>query len=242
MSATTCDRFLGGKILVRQPTRGFRAGLDAVMLAAAVPAKSGEMVLELGSGAGTASLCLAARVDCSITAIEIDAELVSVAADNALLNDFNGRVRFLEGDALEFRLRVMFDHVFANPPFHDAAGRASPQAERARARHDQEHLAAWIAAGLRRTRPKGTFTVILRADRLDEVLAVTDGGNAVVVFPLWPKQGEPAKRVIIQVQKGRRSGLTLLPGLVLHGPSGKYTREADAVLRGETRLDLSQRH
>ena len=92
------DRFLGGRVILRQPVAGFRAGLDAVMLAACIPAKDGEEILELGSGAGTASLCLAARVSgCNITGIEIDPSLVELANENAAANKMENRVRFVAG-------------------------------------------------------------------------------------------------------------------------------------------------
>ena len=62
---TRDDAFLGGRLVLRQPARGYRAGADAVMLAAACSARAGERVLELGCGAGAALFCLGARVPAS---------------------------------------------------------------------------------------------------------------------------------------------------------------------------------
>ena len=162
------DRFLGGRVILRQPVAGFRAGLDAVMLAASIPAKDGEEILELGSGAGTASLCLAARVSgCAITGIEIDPSLVELANENAAANKMETRVRFIAGDALD-PPKCDYDHVFANPPFNE--GERSPDEARALALQDEGRLADWLRAGLKRTKSDGTFTAILRADRLGEAL------------------------------------------------------------------------
>jgi len=227
----TIDRFLGGRVIVRQPARGFRAGLDAAMLAAAVPAQAGEDALELGSGAGTASLCLAARVaGAKVTGVEIDPELAALANANAEANGMAGRVWFVAADALALpaELRRPSDHAFCNPPFH--GGEAPPDVARARALKDEGRLAKWLAAGLKRTASGGTFTAILRADRVGEALAALPE-RGVTICPLWPRAGEAAKRVILQARQGSRAPLAILPGLVLHEADGRYTPEADAVLR-----------
>lgn len=238
MIEATEDRFLDGRVTVRQPSSGFRAGLDAVMLAAAVPAESGDAVLEMGAGCGTASLCLAARVSgCTITGVEIDRALVELARENAVANGVAARVSFLEADALGRDLRGEFDHVFANPPFHHTTGQVSPIERRERAKRDEKGLDAWVTAGLKRVRSRGSLTLIVRADRLQDVLAAAPG-TGVIVFPLWPRSGDPAKRVIIQVRKSSSAPVELLPGLVLHEDSGRYTNQADDVLRGRTALEL----
>ncbi|MDE1937523.1 MAG: methyltransferase [Alphaproteobacteria bacterium] len=231
MTGTSEDRFLGGRVIVRQPVDGFRAGLDAVMLAAAIPASAGDTTLELGAGAGTAGLCLAKRVEkLTIAGLEIDGRLTDIANANAAANGVDERVLFVTGNALDppAEFRKPFDHVFCNPPFHD--GQASPDAARARALQDKGRLADWLAVGLKRTASGGTFTLIIRADRLGESLAVLPI-RGVTIFPLWPRVGEPAKRVIVQVRNGARTPLGMLPGLVLHDAGGGYTKEADAVLR-----------
>jgi tRNA1(Val) A37 N6-methylase TrmN6 len=125
-----------------------------------------------------------------------------------------------------------------NPPFHGPDGMPSPNAARERALRGGRRLRDWFDAGLKRTASRGTLTAIVRADRLKEVIAhLPEAG--VSVFPLWPKPVDPAKRVIVQVQRGRRSQSVILPGLVLHDDTGKYTPEADAVLRGQRPLVLS---
>jgi tRNA1Val (adenine37-N6)-methyltransferase len=233
----SAERFLGGKIIVKQPENGFRAGMDAVMLAAAVP--NTKSALELGAGAGTASLCLAARLpDAIITGIEIDAALVELANRNAAANGMNARVSFVAADifALPPEWKREYDAVLMNPPFH-GEGQISPDPSRARALMDGGTLPDWLEAGLKRTVSGGSFTAILRADRLNEALTALPG-IGVSVFPLWPNAGEAARRVLVQVRKGARSPFRLLPGLILHDSSGAYTPEADAILRGHRALAL----
>jgi tRNA1(Val) A37 N6-methylase TrmN6 len=223
------DRFLGGRVIVRQPVNGFRGGLDAVMLAASVGAKADDTILEMGAGAGTASLCLAARVpDCDITGIEIDPSLVDLANANAAANQMQSRLCFIQGDALD-PPKHDFDHVFTNPPFHE--GERSPDEMRALALQDEGRLADWLRAGLKRTKSNGTFTAILSASRLGEALNAVPHRGAQVI-PLWPRAGVEAKRVILRLRKASRTPLSFSHGLVLHEADGRYTAQADAILRG----------
>jgi tRNA1(Val) A37 N6-methylase TrmN6 len=213
--------------------------LDAVMVAAAIPAMTGQTVLELGAGAGTASLCLAARVGgLSILGVEKDERLVSLARSNAVANGAD--CTFLAADifALPIELKRDFDQVFANPPFH-GEGQASPDAGRAAALMDDGQLRAWLTLGLQRTVSGGFFTAILRADRLNEALAALPQ-KGVSVFPLWPQEGTIPKRVIVQARKGSRGPFCLLPGLVLHQADGSWTPAAEAVLRRGSALALSE--
>jgi tRNA1Val (adenine37-N6)-methyltransferase len=238
----TEDRFLDGKVTLRQPETGFRSGLDAVMLAAAVPAHDGGHVLELGAGAGAASLCLAARLsNCSIAGVEIDPGLVELAQTNARANGVDSRVRFVQGDtfSLPTELRRDFAHVFSNLPFHDGEGESSPDAARERALRDTGRLADWLSAGVKRVASGGSFTVILRADRLGEALAAFPD-RGICIFPLWPRAGQPAKRILVQLRKGSGAPLTVLPGLVLHEADGRYSAEAEAILRSGAALALAR--
>jgi tRNA1Val (adenine37-N6)-methyltransferase len=231
------ETFLDGRVKITQPQTGFRSGLDAVMLAAAIPAAAGQSVLELGAGAGTASLCLAARVPgLSITGVERDESLVTLARANATAN--NAGCTFAAADifALPAELKRDFEQVFANPPFH-GEGQASPDDGRAAALMDDGQLGDWLKLGLQRTVSDGFFTTILRADRLNEALAALPA-KGVSVFPLWPREGTAAKRVIVQARKGSRAPFSLLPGLVLHHQDGSWTLEADAVLRRGSALAL----
>ena len=233
------DGFLGGRVVAQQTAGGFRSGLDAVTLAAAVPAHPGDEVLELGAGAGVASLCLAARVtDCKIVGIEIDPALADLARRNRAAN--NASIEFVCADIFDLppALKRDFAHVFGNPPFHD--GEASPDPVRDTALRDGGRLADWLALGLKRTVSGGTFTAILRADRLGEALAALPA-RGVRVFPLWPREGVAAKRVIVQAVKGSGAGLVLSGGIVLHPADGGYTAAADAVLRDGASLALDSR-
>jgi tRNA1(Val) A37 N6-methylase TrmN6 len=231
------DAFLDGRVKARQPDSGFRSGTDAVLLAAAVPAKAGEAVLELGAGAGTASLCLAARVPgLFLTGVEIAPELVRLAQQNAAASALEADFTAADIFALPSSLKRDFDQVLANPPFH-GEGAAPPDAARARALMDDGRLPQWLSIGLQRTVSGGFFTAILRTDRLAEALAALPA-RGVNILPLWPRAGMAARRVVLLARKGSRAPVGLLPGLALHDAEGRYTPEAEAILRDGASLAM----
>ena len=229
----TVGHLLGGRVRYAQPRVGFRSGIEPVLLAAAVPARPGERVLEAGSGAGAALLCLAARVTgISGLGVERDPALVAIAARNAAANSWPG-LAFLTADIAETPEIGRFDHVFANPPYHAADATASPDAARDAARRAPPDLfATWAAAMGARLRPRGTLTWIVTAAVLPAcIAALTEAGCAPsALLPLWPRAGQSAKLVLLRGVKGGRGGFRVLPGVALHGADG-FTREAEAILR-----------
>lgn len=244
-AAVTVDGVLGGRLRIRQPAAGYRAAIDPVLLAAAVPARAGERVLDAGCGVGTAGLCLAVRVvGVRVSGIDLQRDLVALAAASARDNGLAERVDFMAGDLLRPPPRLAagtFDHVMANPPFA-AAGRGHPPPDPAKAAaavEGEARLADWLRFCLVMVRPKGSVTIVHRADRLDELLALMRQGlGELTVFPLWPGgapaadgRARPAKRVIVSGRKGVAAPLSLLPGLVLHAADGAYTEAAERVLR-----------
>ncbi len=239
MDSHTLDGFLDGRIQAAQPKKGFRAGHDAVLLAASVPVQSGETALELGAGSGIASLCLASRVPgCRITGVEIDPILAALANENAARNVMQDRVSFLAQD-VETLGDEMFDHVFLNPPFHQPSGTPSSDAATDRAKRDvDDALPRWTELALARVRRQGSVTIIFRADREAGVLRAGLGA-AATVLPLAPREGEAPKRTLIQLRKGVAADVTRLPPFVLHGADGKPTEAAEAVLRGRSALILA---
>lgn len=241
----TEDRLLGGRVVLHQPRHGYRAAIDPVLLAAAVPAQAGETILDIGCGVGAATLCLAMRVeDCRVTGIDAQRDLVRLAGDNIVLNDVASRVTVMSGDLLRPPPRLApgsFAHVMANPPYLDAAsGTPPPDRGKANAHVEGEaDLAAWVNFALAMVRSKGSITFIHRADRLDRLLAELSGrAGAIEFFPLWAGEGKPAKRIILRARKGVATPMRVLPGLVLHEADGRYTAAADAVLRDARALVL----
>ncbi|OWJ68305.1 tRNA1(Val) (adenine(37)-N6)-methyltransferase [Inquilinus limosus] len=236
------DRLLGGRVRLLQPRDGYRAAIDPVLLAAAVAAGPGERVADLGCGVGAALLCLAARCpEVAVTGVERDPGLAALARDNLGLNGLAGRATVIEGSVAEPIPDAPFDRVMMNPPFlPPGRGRTSAHQIKAAANvEDGLDLAGWIAAAAKVLKPRGWLTLVHRADRIDEICAaLRPGFGAVTLFPLWPRAGEPARRVLVQARRGGRSPAVLAAGLVLHEADGGYTPAAQAVLRDAAPLAL----
>lgn len=246
-SATTDvteDRLLGGRVLLRQPAKGYRAGLDAALLAAACDADG--RVVEAGCGAGGALIAAAARRPLArFTGLERDPAMAALARENVALNGFADRVEVREGDVATPFAKLglpSFDAAISNPPFFDDPGALrAPSPGKRDAWMADDGLAGWIGFLVKAVREGGTVTLIHRADRLGDILALlAPKAGSVQVRPVQPHADEPAKRVLVRAIKTGKAPLKLLPALVLHGRDGaKHTPEAEAVLRGEADLAWS---
>ncbi len=237
ISDITEDAILGGRVRILQPRRGYRVNIDTVLLAAAVEAPSGARLMEAGCGVGAALLAVANRApDASLLGVERDPHAASLARENVAANAMHARVEIIDGDALDRSAKLgVFDGVFVNPPF-DADGEGRAPAEHRRAAHVTDApLAVWIGALADRLTGGGALTMIHRAEKLAAILAALEGRlGGVQIVPIRPRAEAAAKRVIVRARKGSRARLQLLKGLDLHDTSGgKYTPEADAIVRGE---------
>ena len=233
ISGTTTDALLGGRVRLLQPQNGYRAAIDPVLLAAAVPAKTGHRILELGAGTGAAALCLNARImGISGALLERDADMLALLEANVIENAAPlAVVAGAVGDA-EWPLGVQeYDHVFCNPPYYGDDYDASPHATRNAAHAENTPLAAWVGAARRALKPNGMLTCILPPARMAEWLAALDAFGAIEIIPIAPKEGTDAKRVIIRAIIGRKTPLVLHAPFVLHKADGIYSDEAEAVLR-----------
>jgi len=213
------DAFLGGRLSVLQPRAGFRAAMDAVLLAAACPARSGERVLELGCGAGVASLCLGARVPgLALAGLELQPDYAALARHNGARagQDFEVFEGDLAAPPAALRARS-FDHVIANPPYFAHPGAAAADTGREVAQREATPLLAWVQTGLKRLVNGGHLTLILRADRLPDALAAMGpGAGSVMVRPIAARAGREAGRVLVLLRKGGRGQFRLLAPFHMH--------------------------
>ncbi len=235
-AASMRGTLLGGRVAYAQPEAGHRTGIEPVLLAASVPASGGEHVLEGGTGAGAGMLCLLARVETvRVTGLEASAALVALARDNLLANGFarRGEVTATVLPALPPGLGTV-SHVFANPPWFDPSGTVPDDPARRLARTlPPGGLAVWADALGRRVVPGGTFGLIVPAALHGSARqALRDAGfGAILLVPLWPRQGRDAKIAIVRGRKGARGPDRIAAGLVLHEADGRFTAAADAILR-----------
>lgn len=249
--AVTDDAVLGGALRLLQPRRGHRVGHDAILLAAATPARAGDRAVDLGAGAGAAGLALARRVEgLDLVLVEIDPELARLATENAARNGLSGRVKVICGDVTALGggkaagggngkiAPGTADCVLMNPPFREP-GRDRVSAEpRRRLAHAGGHavLAEWACAAHRLLRPDGAVSLIWPADGLPDALAALAPFGAFVLLPVHPRAGAAAIRILLTARKGSRARTQVLPGLVLADERGRPSAAAEAVLRGGAAL------
>ena len=238
------DGFLGGRLKVLKPEKGYRAGIDAVFLAASIPIEPGQTAFEAGLGVGVVSLCVAARVPgVHITGVELASRYSLLAEENIKRNELSGNIQVITGDVKEATRRDLtqwpptnsFNHVYANPPFFDDDKvTSSPMSLRASARSfGPEDLEDWIRVMAAMAITRGTVTIVHRADSLARILAglIDNRIGAIHVAPLHARENDPASRVLVQGVKGSRAPLRIMRGLVLHTAENKFTPEAEAILR-----------
>lgn len=238
----TIDDFLGGKIKLKQPVDGYRATSDAVLLAAAVNAKKGQKILDVGAGSAAVGLCLAARCpDINIFGIEVQTEMISLAKENIALNRCDDRITILPADIRSEKIDGLptgsFDWVVTNPPFI-LENQPSPSKIRDIAHRQSDcSLNEWILNCLRYVRARGHFAMINRADRLPEIMALLYGRlGDLKIIPIWTKEGLPAKRFIVIGRKGVRSPAVLTPGIVLMHADETRSQQAENIMRHGTSI------
>jgi tRNA1(Val) A37 N6-methylase TrmN6 len=239
----TEDGMLDGRLRLRQPKAGYRAGVDAALLAAACEAEPHEWVIEAGCGAGAAMLAAASRRFRShFVGVERDETVLALAHENIALNGMEARVQAMAGDVADgFRSLdlKLFDHAMSNPPFFDDPGELrAPHPAKTPAWMADAGLAAWVEFMGKAVREGGTITLIHRADRLADLLSLLGAkAGSFRIRPIHPFADTPAKRVLVRATKTGKAPLVLLPPLVLHDrEGGKHTAETEAILRGQAAL------
>jgi tRNA1(Val) A37 N6-methylase TrmN6 len=245
----TEDAFLGGQLRLRQPKSGHRAGHDAVLLAAATPARAGDRVVDLGAGVGAAGLALARRVaGIELVLVEIDQALAGFARGNAATNAIAADVLVLDVTAAASIFAAAgltpdsVDVVLMNPPFNDSVRhRASPDKAREIAHvATAATLESWIQASRRILKSGGVLTLIWRADGLAEVLAALDSGfGSLKILPVHGDAATPAIRVLIRAIKGGKAPIQIHAALMLNDKSAMPNKWVEEILAGKGVLPLA---
>ena len=238
------DAILAGRLHLRQPARGHRAGTDAVLLAAALDLRDGQLV-DAGAGVGAVGLAMAQRQPgLAVVLVERDPLSARLAGENVQRNGLDARVRVVQTDLLQARTRraaglpdAMADAIVTNQPWlASESARVSPDDRRAAAHAFPDAspgLDGWMRAVAALLRPGGRFALIHRADHLAAALAACEGRfGALALLPVHPRAAQDAHRIILRGVKGSRAPLRLLPPLILHEAAGGFTPLAEALHQG----------
>ncbi|MBR1600629.1 MAG: methyltransferase domain-containing protein [Alphaproteobacteria bacterium] len=236
----TDDYLLDRKIKILQPLSGYRASGDAVLLSAMPDNKlHNAKILDVGSGTGAVSLCLAHRLqknNVQIFGFELQKELTDLSNKSAAANEFD----FLHFYQADIRKKIelpvyspcSFDVVVSNPPYseHDMP---SPNISKATAHNHQNFdLEQWLAFCLKSLKPFGKLYIINRAEALPNICSfLQNKAGGIIILPIYSKQGQYAKRVIISAQKDSKSPCKILPPITMHDSDGKYTESSEKILR-----------
>ncbi len=251
-TAETVDAFHRGKFWLVQPKgTGHRAGMDAMILAAAVPSNFAGEAADFGAGAGAAGLALAARCpEARVVLVEKAPEMVAFAQLSLAYphnREIAARARLLEADVvLTGKQRVAagladnaFDFVIMNPPFNAGADRATPDSLKRTAHVMEDGLfEAWLRSAAAVVKPRGALAVIARPSSMSDILAALAGRfGGTQIMPIHPAANRPAIRILVRAVKGSRGGLSFEPPLILHeNGSDRFTARADDICNGRASL------
>ncbi|CAI3924960.1 tRNA1(Val) A37 N6-methylase TrmN6 (TrmN6) [Commensalibacter communis] len=247
---TSDGTLLGGKIFYRQYQEGYRTALEPILMAASIPAKPGQTIIEGGCGAGAGLMCLNYRVP-NITGIgfEQNPKMLTLANENFQLNHMNS-LKVVEVTLPKLPKRPFdflskgqehVDHVFANPPWHAHNSFPSPNPQKDLAKRlPKDCLAEWIYALSRPLRQGGTLTLALSASLYVEASAIMNQYKlgSIVLFPLWPKLNRSSRIILLQGRMGSTGGSQISPGMILHNENGDFTTQANHILRDGQMLCL----
>lgn len=233
------DYLLDKRVRIFQPLNGYRASTDAVLLSSLITkVKKNDHILDVGSGTGAVSLCLAHRFadsDIKITGLEIQPDLAELSNQSAHVNKFEGFLQYINCDIRHKQTELencSFSHVITNPPYAQNDMPSPNQSKAIAHNHHDFSLSSWLDFCIKMIRPKGWFYIINRAEAIAEILDNINGRlGHIEVIPLYSKSGQNAKRVMIAAQKDNQAATIITPGLIIHDEDGAYTQDAHKILR-----------
>lgn len=244
----TLDTFYRGRIRILQSQKGYRFSVDAPLLADFIRTETGDEALEIGTGNGVISLLLSVKPFKRITAVEIQERLAGLAERNVELNDLGDRIDVVRADLRTYDPGRSFDLIFSNPPYiRRSSGFLSASAERSAAKHELHggigeilgKTAAWLA-------PEGRACFVYPEKRRADFLAAAGESGLEVrrLRSVHPRASEPPNLFLTELghaarekeaaggSAGAGSQPELMPPLILFGPDGKYTPDAEAIFAG----------
>jgi tRNA1(Val) A37 N6-methylase TrmN6 len=224
-----------------QKRKGFRFGIDAVLLANFANVKQNSHVIDLGTGTGIIPLLIyAKRMPGRIVGVEIQEYLVEMAKRSILLNSAESVIEIIEGDIknLELLGRATFDSVTTNPPYTKSnSGIRCESIAKDISRHEILcSLEDVIRAASSLLKPGGDFAMVHKPERLIDIACL------MREYKIEPKYMQfvhpyPSKKpniLLIRGVKGGGKDLKVMDPLYVYNCDGKYSDEINRIYgRGE---------
>lgn len=228
-------QFAGLRII--QKEKGFRFGMDAVLLAdfARIDAKA--RVGDFGTGTGILPLLLHGRgKGCHYDAFEIQPDMAEMAQRSVRLNGLEEQfsVHNLPVErAKEAVKMVSLDAIVCNPPYGiPGATLLNPSDTLRLARHQSEEgLLSWYKMAYQLLKGKGKFSMIYPAPRMLEAMELL---NQAHMTPkrfrlIYPRADKPANLVLIEAVKDAKPMLQPEPPLIVYEQDGAMTPELKRI-------------
>lgn len=233
MNNITCDDILYDKLTLLQPQNGPRVNLDTILLSAWVKVRSRHSrFIEAGCATGAISLLLAMKhPHIHVTGVDIQPDLITLAAQNAINNNLDGKTSFITGDIRDKDIfpRESFDGFIINPPYESPSrGRISPDPSRSTARHELTCTPDDVGeAAYRLLKCRGRLFTVFTSGRLDVFITAMRNNRLMPkrLRPVYPRMNAQSGVFLLECVKDGGEGMILLPPLYVRGQDDKYTPE-----------------
>jgi tRNA1Val (adenine37-N6)-methyltransferase len=211
----------------------FCFGMDAVLLSGFVQVKTGETVLDLGTGTGIIPILLEAKTEGShFTGLEISSVSADMAQRSVALNDLQAKIEIVHGDIKEAGALfppASFDVITSNPPYMTGQhGLVNPDLDKAAARHELLcTLEDVVKAAAKLVRTGGRFYMVHRPFRLAEIIRTLSEYHLEPkrIRLVYPYVDREPNMVLIESVRGGRPRVTVEKPLIVYEKPGVYTQE-----------------
>ncbi|MBQ1489335.1 MAG: tRNA1(Val) (adenine(37)-N6)-methyltransferase [Lachnospiraceae bacterium] len=227
-----------GYEIIQHPGK-FCFGMDAVLLSVFAKAMPGEDVLDLCTGTGVLPLLMSAKTEGRhYCGLEIQPDVADMAKRSVILNGLEEKIDIICGDLKEAEGLIppaSFDVVTCNPPYMAGGdGLINPADTKAVSRHEICcTLMDVLLCAKKFLKPGGRFYMVHRPFRLAEIcIKMSEAGlEAKSLRMVYPKADKEPNMILIEGKSGAKSGMKVLPPLIIMDGEGKYTKEvADIYL------------
>ena len=215
----------------------FRPGTDTFLLSSLPRLKKGMKVCDLGCGTGLLSLLLLQRRrELFVTGVELQEKAALLARRAAEENSLGDHLSICRGDlrqAKDLFPTGSFDLVVCNPPYYGPCSGKTSASDALRSARSEVTctLEDVCRAAAYLLRWGGEFCLVHKPERLTDVLCAMRSHHMEPkrLRFVCPTASAAPSLILVEGKRGGKSGLTLLPPLILTTPEGIPTPEVEAI-------------